>query len=125
MEGVPQGCVLSVTLFAIKINGIISNIPNDSRYHYSLYVDDFQLAYRHHDLKIIENKLQTCIDHVTMWTNENGFTFSTAKIRAVHFTTLKGLHLRQSIKLYGSLVDYEDSFKFLGLIFANSPGDLI
>ena len=34
VEGVPQRCVLSVTLFAIKINGIISNIPNDSRYHY-------------------------------------------------------------------------------------------
>ena len=40
-EGVPQGCALSGTLFAIKINGIVDNVPNDSRYHYSLHVEDF------------------------------------------------------------------------------------
>ena len=59
---------------------------------YSLSVDDFQLAYRHHNLIIIENKLQTCINSVAKWTNKNGFTFSTPKTRAVHFATLKGIH---------------------------------
>ena len=68
-QGVRQGCVLSVTLFAIKINNIVSNVSNDNRYHYSLYVDDFQLSYRHHDLAIIGSKLQTCINNVTKWTN--------------------------------------------------------
>ena len=58
-EGVPQGGVLSVTLFALKINGIASQINNDPRYHRSLYVDDFQLAYHHSDLDILKSKIQT------------------------------------------------------------------
>ena len=43
--GIPQGCILSVTLFAIKINSISSIIPQ--QVHQSLFVDDVQIkAYR-------------------------------------------------------------------------------
>ena len=37
-EGVPQGCVLSVTLFALAINGITSVLPPGVLY--TLFVDD-------------------------------------------------------------------------------------
>jgi ribonuclease HI len=114
-EGVPQGCVLSVTLFAIKINQMSRHVPNDPRFHTSLYVDDFQLAYRHSDLNIIQKKLQECLDLVSQWTMENGFTFSVQKTKAMHFTTIPGMHLSPAIKLYEQPVDYEQTFKFLGL----------
>jgi ribonuclease HI len=116
-EGVPQGCVLSVTLFAIKINQISAHIPNDPRFHTSLYVDDFQLAYRHSDLKVIQTKLQACLDLVSQWTTDNGFTFSLQKSKGMHFTTIPGLHLTPSLILYGEPVKYETTFKFLGLIW--------
>ena len=39
-NGVPQGSVLSVTLFALKINAIIGQIPKGPHFHYSLYLED-------------------------------------------------------------------------------------
>ena len=42
--GVPQGSVLSVTLFKIKINNIVKNINSGT--NCALYVDDFLICYR-------------------------------------------------------------------------------
>ena len=41
--GVSQGSILSVTLFAIKINSLAEIIPN--HIHASLFVDDVQIAF--------------------------------------------------------------------------------
>ena len=41
-EGVPQGSILSVTLFNMKINNITKELP--SRVDGSLYVDDFMIC---------------------------------------------------------------------------------
>ena len=50
--GVPQGSILSVTLFALKINSIVKAIcPN---VECSLYVDDFLICYRSKHIHIIE-----------------------------------------------------------------------
>ena len=43
-QGVPQGSILSVTLFSIKINDIVKNI--NPGVDCSLYVDDFLICYR-------------------------------------------------------------------------------
>ena len=42
-EGVPQGSVLSVTLFALAINGIAKVIPHDILY--TLFVDDLSVSF--------------------------------------------------------------------------------
>jgi hypothetical protein len=118
-EGVPQGCVLSVTLFAIKINQISTMIPQDQRFHSSLYVDDLQIAYRHSDLNVIKTKMQECLDSVSLWTLENGFTFSVEKTKAIHFTIIPGMHLTPPLQLYNGPVIYVDKFKFLGVTWDN------
>ena len=56
-EGVPQGCVLSVTLFAVKVNQLGNIIPSDPKFLSSLYVDDFQLSYRDVSLVTVGRKL--------------------------------------------------------------------
>ena len=43
-QGVPQGSILSITLFSIKINVIVKNINPDA--DCSLYVDDYLIRYR-------------------------------------------------------------------------------
>ena len=93
-NGVPQGSVLAVTLFAIKINSLAAVIPN-THFLSSLYVDDLQVGMRHVNLGIIEGEMQKCLVNIRQWTAENGFRFSVIKTKAVHFTTLPGLHLNE------------------------------
>ena len=114
-QGVPQGGVLSVTLFAIKINGLASQIPKDPRFVASLYVDDFQISYRHSDLNQVQDKLQCAVTAVQKWTQTNGFQFSTVKTKALHFATVPGLFPTPAITLYGLPIAYEQTLKFLGL----------
>ena len=42
--GVPQGCIISVTLFIVKINNIIKSV--NIGVECFLYVDDFCICYR-------------------------------------------------------------------------------
>ena len=55
-QGVPQGGVLSTTLFSIKINDIVKCLGNLT--DFSLYVDDFCICYRSKCMATIEPKLQ-------------------------------------------------------------------
>ena len=74
---VPQGSVLSVTLFNIKINNIVKNI--NSRINCALYVDDFLICNRARNMNHIERQLEICLDKLHKWTTENGLKFSKEK----------------------------------------------
>ena len=70
---VPQGSVLSVMLFNIKINNIEKNI--NSRTSCALYVDDFLISDRARHMNHIERQLQICLDKLNKLTTENGLKF--------------------------------------------------
>ena len=55
-QGVPQGGVLSSTLFSIKINDIVKCLGNLT--DCSIYVDDFCICYRSKTMATIERQLQ-------------------------------------------------------------------
>ena len=116
-ESVPQGAVLSVTLFTLKINQLAAQIPPDLRFHASLFVDDLQVGYRHSDLAAIHGKLQECIDAILRWTNANGFSFSSSKSKAMLFTLNPPLLSPPSLHILADPVAYVDSFRFLGLLW--------
>ena len=56
--GVPQGSILSVTLFSLKINSLAKVLSNDVEG--SLYVDDFLMSYRATTTRTCEGQLQVC-----------------------------------------------------------------
>ena len=56
--GVPQGSILSVTLFSLKINSLAKVLSQDVQG--SLYVDDFLMPYRSKSTKTCERQLQGC-----------------------------------------------------------------
>ena len=116
-QGVPQGSILSVTLFAIKINSIVKCLNADI--NASLYVDDFQICFSGHNMSLIERKLQLCLNKLELWSNENGFKFSTAKTMCVHFCRKQKLHMDPELFLYGTQIPVVSQVKFLGLIFDN------
>ena len=82
-EGVPQGAILSTTLFNVKLNDIVKVIAPDVEC--SLYVDDFVILFRSPSISTIERKLQTTINDIMKWTLKNGFTISKNKTVAMHF----------------------------------------
>ena len=81
--GVPQGSILSVTLFGLKINSIVKAISPGV--DCSLYVDDFLICYRSKHIHIIERHLQQCLNKLYDWADTNGFKFSATKTVCIHF----------------------------------------
>ena len=114
-NGVPQGSVLSPTLFTVKINSILKNFPSNPRLLTSLYVDDLQIGFRHPNLQTVGVVLQDLLTRLSSWTKTNGFKFNTDKTVAVHFTRLPGIHLTPDLFLDNKLLPYKTNSKFLGL----------
>ena len=82
-EGVPQGVILSTTLFNVKINNIVKQV--DPGVECSHYVDDFVIMYKSPTIDAIQRKLQHTINRLEEWTLKNGFTISKNKTVAMHF----------------------------------------
>ena len=114
--GVPQGSVLSVTLFSVKINSITKCLKPGV--DCSLYVDDFQICYRSSNMSIIERQLQPCLNKLQQWAIDNGFRFSKTKTLCMHICQKRGLHLDpQHFFLDKSPIPVVEETKFLGVIF--------
>jgi ribonuclease HI len=113
--GVPQGSILSVTLFILKINSIVNCLPPHVRG--SLYVDDFLICYRSKDMRCLERQLQFCLNKIERWADENGFRFSKSKSVCMHFCHKRIPHPDPELKIYDGLIPVVEEAKFLGLIF--------
>ena len=77
-EGVPQGSILSPTLFTVKINSIVDALPEGIEK--SLYVDDLAVYCQSSNMAIIERRLQGCLDKLVTCADENGFKFLPQKL---------------------------------------------
>jgi len=88
--GVPQGSILSVTLFIIKINSIVNCMGPGA--DCSLFVDDFCISYRSKSMHTVERQLQHHLNRLQNWAVENGFKFSTNKTVCTHFCQRRGIH---------------------------------
>lgn len=114
-EGVPQGSVMSCTLFSLAINGITKVLPPNVKY--SLYVDDLVIYTSSNYLPAIERRLQIAIDRAESWTAANGFNFSTEKTFATHFHKKRGLPTEPSLHLKNNPIVFKRTAKFLGMTF--------
>ena len=113
--GVPQGSILSVTLFSIKINSIVKTV--NPGVECSLYVDDFVICFRSKHMHTIERQLQQVLDKLDVWSNQNGFKFSKSKTKCMHFSQLRNDRTDPELRLGGTLIEVVPQFKFLGLVF--------
>ncbi|WP_135568158.1 reverse transcriptase domain-containing protein, partial [Solemya elarraichensis gill symbiont] len=114
-NGVPQGSVLSVTLFSIKINSIANAIDSDTLS--SLFVDDFAISFAHRHIDAIESHLQACLHNLEKWAVRNGFKFSPSKTVCMHFCRLTSGVRHPLLTLFDNAIPVVTEFKFLGIIF--------
>ena len=113
--GVPQGSILSVTLFSVKINSIAQCLKPGV--DFSLYVDDFHICYRSSYMSIIERQLQLCLNKLQQWATDNGFRFWKTKPLCMLICQKRGLHLDPQLFLDKSPIPIVEETKFLGVIF--------
>jgi ribonuclease HI len=113
--GVPQGSILSVTLFNVKINSIVKSVQDGI--DMSLFVDDFAISCRSKNMHSIERQLQLCLNKIQKWADNNGFKFSQSKTVCVHFCNKRKVHLDPDLNLGGHEIPVVDQVKFLGVIF--------
>lgn len=114
-NGVPQGSVLSVTLFIVKMNSVANTIPPSVSY--SLYVDDIQISYCSSNLVSCERQIQLTINKLTKWANTNGFRFSPGKTACVLFSRIRGAFPEPSLGMNGHDLVVRPQHKFLGVTF--------
>ncbi|GFU41980.1 putative RNA-directed DNA polymerase from transposon X-element [Trichonephila clavipes] len=57
-----------------------------------LYVDDLQVSCQGSDMRLIERQLQTAVNRLVKWCNQNGHTISPSKSSCVHFCRKRNLH---------------------------------
>jgi len=109
--GVHQGSVLSVTLFALRINSIVKAISPGIKC--SLYVDDFLIVYHSEYIHIIQRHLQRSLNMLSHWADTNGFKFSSIKTVCMHFCRLRNAHPNPELTLSGTPIPVVEQTKFL------------
>ncbi|GFU85643.1 probable RNA-directed DNA polymerase from transposon X-element [Trichonephila clavipes] len=114
-QGVPQGSVLSVTLFNIHMSNILHQLPPSVRG--MLYVDDLQVSCQGSDMRLIERQLQTTVNRLVQWCDQNGHTISPSKSSCVHFCRKRNLHPDPSIHIGHIQIPVVSEVRFLGVIF--------
>ncbi|GFX38830.1 ADP-ribosylation factor-like protein 1 [Trichonephila clavipes] len=114
-QGVPQGSVLSVTLFNIHMSNILHQLPPSVRG--MLYVDDLQVSCQGSDMRLIERQLQTTVNRLVQWCDQNGHTISPSKSNCVHFCRKRNLHPDPSIHIGHIQIPVVSAVHFLGVIF--------
>ncbi|GBN71038.1 hypothetical protein AVEN_82693-1 [Araneus ventricosus] len=70
-------------------------------------------------MNCIQRQLQTAINNISQWSDNNGFTISASKTAAVHFCRKRNLHLDPELKLNGVSIPFLKEIGFLGVVFDN------
>ncbi|XP_058817364.1 uncharacterized protein LOC131680668 [Topomyia yanbarensis] len=112
-NGVPQGSVLSVTLFLIAMNSIYRYLPKGI--HIFVYADDILLVVTGLHPKRVRRKLQAAVNAIGRWAEQNGFNVSTSKSEITH---LCGTHHRATdrpVTLNGYTLRYRKEPVILGV----------
>lgn len=114
-NGIPQGSVLSVTLFIIAINKIFTNIQYPVKT--VMYADDLVIFISSKNITEIKQTLQNTLNKLTEWCKNSGFKFSTEKTKALVFTRKRKPFQKPDLFLCGSKINYVNEYKFLGVTF--------
>ncbi|GFW70355.1 putative RNA-directed DNA polymerase from transposon X-element [Trichonephila clavipes] len=72
------------------MSSILHHLPPSVRG--MLYVDDLQISCQGSDMRLIERQLQTIVNRLVKWCDQNGHTISPSKSSCVHFCRKRNLH---------------------------------
>ena len=113
-NGVPQGGVLSPTLFLIFINDLIQHIPRKVKS--SMYADDLALISTEEYIGTSKFRLQDALNNLNLWSKEWGMTINSKKTTYSIFSLSTKV---QSLKLTldKTILEKNDNPTYLGVTF--------
>ena len=109
--GVPQGAVLSPTLFNI----MLSDLPEDPRILTYTYADDLTFSMTGNDLTVLRSVLQGHLNVLINWLNSWGMEVSPAKSSFQVFS--RSRKLNTNFKINNSTLPQVKTQKILGITF--------
>lgn len=115
-RGVPQGGILSPTLFNISLLGLDRSLPPTVQI--SLYADDICIWCSGRNRRIVHARLQKAIVGIALFLNKRGLVISPEKCAAISFSR-RDLS-RYVLKVAGTPIPYVNHQKFLGVTFDRS-----
>jgi hypothetical protein len=109
VNGLPQGSVISPTLFLLMVNDVPVSTPM------SIFADDMALWKSSTNHTFTANQVQKGVDALSTWSDEWGFNFSHEKTKYIMFSN-KRSDPNIELWLKGHKLEKVNQYKFLGVI---------
>lgn len=117
-NGVPQGSILAVTLFAIGMNSLFNRIPKGVKIF--VYADDILLLVSGLNAKAVRRVLQKAVKCVSVWAAEVGFSIASEKSNHMHICRRRKHQKLRKIRLDGKSIPEVKSMTVLGVTLTSS-----
>jgi hypothetical protein len=114
-NGVPQGAVISVTMFLIAINPITKFSTSETKI--VGYADDWVVYSSSANNQVATSRVRRVIENIDQWTLHNGFSISANKTKCFMITRKRLRIDNLNIKVQGEPVEKVESHRILGLVF--------
>jgi ribonuclease HI len=113
-HGVPQGGVLSPTMFVLFINDLVPELPKGV--HAALYADDLVLWCTEEYTTTATHRMQLALDKVSAWANDWCVSINREKTTATLFS-LSTKAIAGRLTIGGTPLTFEDQQTYLGVTF--------
>jgi ribonuclease HI len=114
-NGIPQGSVLSSTLFLVAINSLPGIIPKPVVA--SIYADDLIIFCRGSQITTTQKIIQNSLQIIEKWSAETGFRCSTTKTTIMRFSRRRNKEALEPLQLYGQPLTQVQHQTYLGITF--------
>ncbi|XP_065089959.1 uncharacterized protein LOC135711146 [Ochlerotatus camptorhynchus] len=112
--GVPQGSVISVTLFLIAMNGVFNRLPKNV--HIFVYADDVLIVVTGPTTIRTRNIAQAAVTAVVKWAETAGFQLSARKSVRCHVCPSRHRVSGAAIKIADQAIPVRNSVRILGVL---------